>query len=85
MGEFGTGIDIKVINRTITKLDRASLPVKSGRLVVKGENTLKISMMHISRDKFANAFLKGFCELKAIILDSSGLLMQVSIKRESFL
>ncbi len=59
-GEYEQVPVAKIINRTITKLDHANLPVKSGKLVVEGEDILKISMLHISRDRFANAFLKGF-------------------------
>ncbi len=59
-GEYQQVPVIKVINRTITKLDQANLPVKSGNLVASGEDILKISMLHISRERFANAFLKGF-------------------------
>lgn len=50
----------KIVNRTITKLDYADLPVKSGRIMIEGEDILKISMLHISRNKLVSAFVKGY-------------------------
>ena len=59
-GEYQQVPVIKVINRTITKLDHVDFPVKSDKLVVEDKDILKISMLHISRERFANAFIKGF-------------------------
>jgi len=50
----------KIVNRTITKLDYAKLPVKSGQLIVDGEDILKISMVHISRSRLVSAFINGY-------------------------
>ncbi|AGL00930.1 adenine deaminase C-terminal domain-containing protein [Desulfoscipio gibsoniae] len=59
-GEYEQVPVIKIVNRTITKLDYVKLPVKSGELIINDEDILKISMLHINRDRFATAFMKGY-------------------------
>jgi len=50
----------KIVNRTITKLDYANLLVRDGQITVNEEDILKISMVHISRNKLVSAFIKGY-------------------------
>ncbi len=59
-GEYEQVPVVKTVNRTITKLDYADLPVKSGLIINEGEDILKISMVHISRNRLVSAFVKGY-------------------------
>ncbi len=59
-GEYEQVPVVKIVNRTITKLDYAKLPVRSGQIVVVDEDILKISMVHISRNRLVTAFMKGY-------------------------
>lgn len=58
--EYKTVPVIKIVNRTITKLEHAKLPVASNRLQLNSPDMLKISMVHLDRRRFVTAFLTGY-------------------------
>jgi adenine deaminase len=59
-GHFETVPVLKIVNRTITKMEFVQIPVKSGQLSVESTDLLKISMLHRDGDRFVTAFLSGF-------------------------
>ena len=59
-GEFEQVPVVKIVSRTITKLDHIQIQSKSGLLNCESQDILKISMVHIGAKKLVSAFMKGF-------------------------
>lgn len=51
---------LKIVNRTITRVDYAEIAVKKGQLTAEDTDLLKVSMLHRDGDRFTTAFLSGF-------------------------